>query len=326
MMKHRYYWGFIVRDRIMKVISVNRLLRIIIFILCVLFFLFCLNSCKKNVDTETTLSDEEYFNLYQKVDNANIVVPQIAKDDSDIDRYLENELVDERSKEQLLLAKYVYNNLNRILVINILVRSNSYESPTIVVTTKYLYGDAFIEMYYHDTNQYEGAYSCDNRRDILYKTLYLWLNDKIPNYYDSWDLGEIVDPLLVFLNTYPSIEEFEQYLDDNDCQWLKTLNDFLVSEDSISDSRSKDNLYIYLVLVDNYMKYNPKIESVFTNTHVFYDDVFIRDLFVIYKEYGDAIWGQEINGEYVIEDYDKMFGALDQKIMDEFDLAPEDFR
>ncbi len=305
----------------------NRLIRSVASILLITFIFSGLLGCgRETTVSDTTLSDEEFFNLYKKVDTNNSIMPQVEMDYSGIDKYLNNELVDEESKEQLRVARYVYRYLNYLVAIEIEVSGNSLQSPTISINTVFHYGGVKVDEYYNDTKQHEGAYFDSFELDILYKNMYLWLNDKVPYCYDFFELGDYICPFVDFLNTHPTIEEIELYLDDNDCQWFKTLNDYWVSEDSVSDSRSKDNPYIFLVLVDNYAQYNPKLETTVAFSSFFYYREFMKELVIIYKKYGEAVWGQEINGEYVIEDYDKMFGPLDRKIMDEFDLAPEDFR
>jgi len=237
------------------------------------------------------------------------------------DNYLSSKYISESEKDDIRLTKYVIENFHSI--IRVVYHVTKVGGEPVSVSIEYGTNRSALEVL--PASQLLGW---DANTSMYVMMLYMWLNDRIPAYYLPDDYYGMIKELNSYLLTKPSVDEVEKYLDDNDLQWLKELDKFEYTDKKDMANRSKDNTYIGDVLSENYFAYNNKLQTkeLFKSDKRFLYYTIYTDLFVIYKEYGDAVWGQEVNGEYVIEDYDKMFGALDQKIMDEFDLAPEDFR
>ena len=114
----------------------------------------------------------------------------------------------------------------------------------------------------------------------------------------------------------------------SDYEWLKKIDGFDYSKSAPQDERSAANYYIADLLKENYLKYNPKLLENTDGDKLFgwpnYDNT--RALFSIYKEYGNAAFGKEVDGVFVIDNYEEMYGDLDQAIMSQFGITESAFR
>ncbi|MCR5804132.1 MAG: hypothetical protein K6G47_07695 [Clostridia bacterium] len=246
-----------------------------------------------------------------------------------IDNLLDNQSVSEDDKEALRLAKYVYTEYQYIFHITLDVSSNSNEEKDTDVNISY-FGIVDTYLSHKTISVFKDHVFSSNKSEYEYRILVLWLNDKLPERYDIDnlpgcyydDLKNIVD----YLNTTPNIEDFESYIEENDYSFLKDINDFDYSKSADKDSQSLENLYIGNLLVENYFAYNNLLPKKTVNFEYTISRKYYIKLFEIYKKYGNAVFGKDVDGIYVIDNYDEMFGELDEMIMESFNLAQKDFR
>jgi hypothetical protein len=246
-----------------------------------------------------------------------------------IDNLLDNQSVSEDDKKALRLAKYVYTEYQYIFHITLDISANSNEDEKIGVNISYF---GIVDTYLsHKTNSvYKDHVFSSNKLEYEYRLLVLWLNDKLPERYDIGNLPDYyyddLKKVIDYLNTTPSIEDFESYIEANDYSFLKDINDFDYAKSADKDSKSPENFYIGNLLADNYLAYNNLLpEKTVDFGYTISCKCYVK-LFEIYKKYGNAVFGKEVDGIYVIENYDEMFGELDQMIMENNNLTQKDFR
>lgn len=246
-----------------------------------------------------------------------------------IDNLLDNQSVSEDDKKALRLAKYVYTEYQYIFHITLDISANSNEDEKIDVNITYF---GIVDTYLsHKTNSvFKDHVFSSNKLEYEYRILVLWLNDKLPERYDIGNLPDYyyddLKKVIDYLNTTPSIEDFESYIEANDYSFLKDINDFDYAKSADKDSKSPENFYIGNLLADNYLAYNNLLpEKTVDFGYTISCKCYVK-LFEIYKKYGNAVFGKEVDGIYVIENYDEMFGELDQMIMENNNLTQKDFR
>ena len=220
------------------------------------------------------------------------------------------------------------------------IEGNKFPSKTAKVNTTVYYSPVASDTYYFSSQVLESSFFCDNRllenekdrlkssfyfylseTDILNRCAFLWLNDNIDCLPSKVEYSRAMDEIVAAYQNGESI-------DAEDYEWVRKINSLNYSDYSNFDDFSKDNPKVFNLLYDNYMSYNSKLSEKIKSDdlkHFFSLDHYY-DLFIIYKEYGDSIKGHYVNGEYVIDNYDEMFGELDKALMESFDLSEDDFR
>ena len=176
-----------------------------------------------------------------------------------IDNLLDNQSVSEDDKKALRLAKYVYTEYQYIFHITLDISANSNEDEKIGVNISYF---GIVDTYLsHKTNSvFKDHVFSSNKLEYEYRILVLWLNDKLPERYDIGNLPDYyyddLKKVIDYLNTTPSIEDFESYIEANDYSFLKDINDFDYAKSADKDTKSPENFYIGNLLADNYLAYN----------------------------------------------------------------------
>ena len=282
-------------------------------ILCCSFMTSCLDP---NL-TEATRSSEEqefydnYFVQGRTVDIDYRSDPERVM--KNLDYYADHPYVSEEDKAKFKLAKEVYTEFPYSISISYSVKSNSFEDKNVVFN---YFSFSYATVGIHEECNLE----IKNRIGVL------WLNDEIDEMYDFAEYSAASGEICQYCNTFPTVEEFKEFAADY--EWLKLVDRFDYEKSAPKDERSAANYYILDLLKENYLKYNPKLLGNVDEEKLFgwpnYDN--IDQLFKIYKKYGNAAFGKEVDGVFVIDNYEEMYGELDQAIMTEFSLTEKDFR
>ena len=173
--------------------------------------------------------------------------------------------------------------------------------------------------------QYYNKSNVDEADDIISRIIYLWLNGKIDKLYDFSEYADAITRLSEELNSTDDIEQWEQIIQKEEYQFLKEISSLSDDESTIpSDKRSADNRSIADVLLKNYYSYNAGLKD---RVDPFYEIFTLKPkLAELYKQYGNTVFGNEIDDVYVISNYNNMYGELDKLVAEEYNLKPEDFR
>ena len=266
---------------------------------------------------------------------------------------LDNPYLTESSKEKLA-AFYEYRDTYTLAADAVFtIAPNSYWNRKIEITdinygecnakgrdftvACYVRNDSFLEESYFYPNVF---YTLNDNGEIGPTNIYeievmnriavLWANGEIDDFYSVADFRDVV--------WYYQSSGFAEIENDPDYDWFRKVCQFSYSDSAASDVRSTDNYYIFNLFLENYLNYN---QGLIPALHARDDDsgllvlglVSICDFhsvyymfFEVYEEYGDAIWGEYIDGEYVIDNYDEMFGEIDEVFMRVRHLTVEELR
>ena len=276
-----------------------------------------MTSCFDSNQTGTTRSSEEqefYDNFY--VQGRTVEIDYRSDPErviKNLDYYANHPYVSEEDKAKFELAKEVYTEFPYSIKITYSVNSNSFEDKEVSFNYfTFSYGTVGISE--------ECNLEIKNRIGVL------WLNDEIDKMYDFEEHVNATASICQYCNKFPTVEEFKKF--SVDYEWLKLVDGFDYEKSVPGDERSAANYYILDLLKENYLKYNPKLLENADEAKLFgwpnYDN--IDQLFKIYKKYGNAAFGKEVDGVFVIDNYEEMYGELDQAIMIEFSLTETDFR
>ena len=173
--------------------------------------------------------------------------------------------------------------------------------------------------------QYYNKSNVDEADDIISRIIYLWLNGKINKLYDFGEYSDAITRLSKELNSTDDIKQWEQIIQKEEYLFLKEISSLSDGESTIpSDKRGIDNRNIANVLLENYYSYNAGLKD---HVDPFYEIFTLKPkLAELYKQYGNAVFGNEIDDVYVISNYNDMYGELDKLVAEEYNLKPEDFR
>ncbi len=276
-----------------------------------------MTSCLDPNLTETTRSSEEqefYDNYYV---NSNLVEIDFRSDPErvmkNLDHFANHPYVSDEDKAKFELAKEVYSEFPYSIKISYSVNANSFENKDVTFN--------YFTFSYGTVGIYE---ECS--LEILNRIGVLWLNDELDEQYDFTVYVNAVGEIATYCDTIPTVQEFKDF--SADYEWLKKIDGFDYSKSAPQDERSAANYYIADLLKENYLKYNPKLLENTDGDKLFgwpnYDNT--RALFSIYKEYGNAAFGKEVDGVFVIDNYEEMYGDLDQAIMSQFGITESAFR
>ena len=276
-----------------------------------------MTSCLDPNPTEATRSSEEqefYDNFF--VQGRTVEIDYRSDPErvmKNLDYYADHPYVSEEDKAKFKLAKEVYTEFPYSISISYSVKSNSFEDKNVVFN---YFSFSYATVGIHEECNLE----IKNRIGVL------WLNDEIDEMYDFAEYSAASGEICQYCNTFPTVEEFKEF--SADYEWLKLVDGFDYEKSAPKDERSAANYYIQDLLKENYLKYNPKLSEKADEEKLFgwpnYDN--IDQLFKIYKKYGNAAFGKEVDGVFVIDNYEEMYGELDQAIMTEFSLTEKDFR
>lgn len=282
-------------------------------LLCCSFMTSCLDP---NL-TETTRSSEEqeFYDKYY-VNSSTVEIDFRSEPErvmSNLDHYASHPYVSDEDKAKFELAKEVYTLFPYSIKIEYSVNRNSYEEKNVTFN--------YFTFSYGTVGMYEEC-----AIEVLNRICVLWLNDEIDDMYDFKDYVEAQASIAEYCDKIPTVEELREFA--KNYEWLQKVDGLDYSKSAPEDERSASNYHIGDLLRDNYLKYNPKLventdaDKLFARPN--YDNV--KALFVIYKTYGNAAFGREENGVLVIDNYEKMYGELDQAIMSQFGITDADFR
>lgn len=168
--------------------------------------------------------------------------------------------------------------------------------------------------------------------EVMNRIAVLWANGEIDGFYSVADFRGVV-------RNYQA-SGFAEIENDPDYDWFRKVCQFSYSDSAASDVRSTDNYYIFNLFLENYLNYNQGFVPTLHARYDSYDSGRLLHSFVgicdghsvyymffeVYEEYGDAIWGEYIDGEYVIDNYDEIFGEIDEVFMRVERLTVEELR
>ena len=288
-----------------------------------------LSSCKIGTDTSVSstsdtvfseemisMSKEEFEEKYQIDSRQRTIDYTYPREDAVTlcEWFINNPYVEEEDKQKFMLAEEVVSDFPVSISIKYENKGNSFEDKDIKLT------------YMRFEVERAQQVGLEFEYDIVKRISILWLNDELDEYYELADYFKGVYHFCDYFSEFPSVEDYRNYECEYD--WIKKVDALDYEKSAPNEERSKDNYYILDLLIDNYYKYNSKLETSVSKDIVFsastYENVY--EMISIYKQYGNAVFGQEISGEYVIDNYDEMFGELDKMIVEKFDISPEDFR
>lgn len=268
---------------------------------------------------------------------------------------LDNPYLTESSKEKLA-AFYEYRDTYTLVADAVFtIAPNSYWNRKIEITdinygecsekkrdfyvACYVRDDSFLEESYFYPNEFYSFVDDEGmsptsvfRLEIMNRIAVLWANGEIDDFYSVADFRRVV--------RYYQSSGFAEIENDPDYDWFRKVCQFSYSDSAASDVRSTDNYYIFNLFLENYLNYNqgliPTLQArygSYDSGRLVYSLVGICDghsvyymFFEVYEEYGDAIWGEYIDGEYVIDNYDEMFGEIDEVFMRVKHLTVEELR
>ena len=293
-----------------------------------------------------------FSRTYREVDHGVIIY-----DGFDEILSLDNPYLTESSKEKLA-AFYEYRDTYTLAADAVFtIAPNSYWNRKIEITdinygecnakgmdftvARYVRNDSFLEESYFYPNVFY-SFVDDEGMDpgyvfeieVMNRIAVLWANGEIDDFYSVADFRDVV--------WYYQSSGFAEIDNDPDYDWFRKVCQFSYSDSAASDVRSTDNYYIFNLFLENYLNYNqgfvPTLHARF-DRYGTYDSGSVCEIvvtcdvysvyymfFEVYKEYGDAIWGEYIDGEYVIDNYDEMFGEIDEVFMNVENLTVEELR
>ena len=291
--------------------------------ICVLIgigILLGLVSCKKANElvgeSNMDISKEEFEECYH-VKTGKTVVDYTTPLDQAVDKleWLANfPYLEEGAREKFLLAEEVVKEFPLSFSVKFKLIGNSFEDKEVKLD--------YIDFDYDRPQKKDSIYEID----IVNRIGVLWLNDQLDELYDIADYYKAIYRYQDYLYTFPTAEELKNY--ESDDSWVKLVEQMDYNDSSPKDEKSKDNYYITDLLIENYYSYNNLLESSVSPEDLFgFNSLENRyELVKIFKEYGSDVFGENVNGQYIINNYEKMFAEFDEKIMEEHHLTQEKFR